>query len=552
MQLRWYQEDAINALINYFVQGNKGNPVIALPTGTGKSVVIAGFIKYAMTTWPNQRFMVLTHVKELVQQNARKLEQMWPMSPQGIYCSGLRRKETGFPVIFGSVGSVAKKASSFGKRDLLIVDECHLISDSDATMYQQIISELREINPALKVIGLSATPWRMKMGLITEGSIFDDICYSLCDMDGFERLLKEGYLCPPVAKVTDTVIDVSNVGIRAGDFSKKALNEAVDISEVTYNCVAEMIEKGADRHSWLVFASSIEHAEHVAETINAFGIDAVAVHSKMKEGERDKLINEFKDGKIKCIVNNGILTTGFDHPPIDLIAMLRPTMSAGLWVQMLGRGTRPYDGFDPKMAIAGFDYRKENCLVLDFAGNTERLGPINDPRVPSKKKKGKGDAPVRICDNCGCYNHASARYCGGEPYRTVSGCGFEFSVAVKIQDHASEKPLVKTREPQIEIYPVDTVVYTTHEKNGKNILKVTYHCGYHSFDEYVCFEHTGFAAKKAATWWNKRELEGGFLTHNVPSTVDAALKRKGSLPWPRQIKVDVNLKYPEIVDYDFK
>lgn len=549
MQLRWYQDESISAIFDYFKAGNKGNPVVALPTGTGKSLVIAGFIKLVMSIWPSQRFMMLTHVKELVEQNANKLIQIWPEAPVGIYSAGLKERDTMHPIIFGSVASVKNNVAAFGHRDLLIVDECHLLSDNNTSMYQQVIAELQAINPKLKVIGLTATPYRMKMGLITDGTIFDDICYNLCDMDGFERLLNEGFLCPPVARVTDTQIDLTNVAVRGGDFAKNDLESAIDISEVTYACVSELVEKGSERHSWLVFASGIDHVEHVAETITAFGIEAIAVHSKMPAGERDRRINMFKTGAVQCIVNNGILTTGFDHPPVDLICMLRPTMSPALWVQMLGRGTRPYDCANAGMYINGFDYQKENCLVLDFAGNTERLGPINDPKVPQRSKKGGGDAPVRICPECGTYNHASARFCGGENYPTPCGCGFEFPIKVKITKHASEKPLIKTREPQIQLYAVSNIEYLVHTKGERQMLKVVYHCGYHSFSEYVNVEHTGFPLRKAIRWWNARELAGGFMTRDVPTTAVEAAERATALPQPSHIKVDTNLKYPEVLDY---
>lgn len=553
MQLRWYQDEAIGAIVEYFRSGKKGNPVVALPTGTGKSVVLGGFIKYVMQSWPGQRLMMLTHVKELVEQNARKLQQLWPEAPVGIHSAGLKQRDIAQPIIFGGVASVVKRIEQFGHRDLLLIDECHLLSDSSTTMYQQVIEGLRRINPKLRVIGLTATPYRMKMGLITDGSIFTDICYDLCDMDGFDRLLKDGYLSPPVAKATTTELNVNGLKMVGGDFAKKELEHAVDTSEITYSCIAEMLEKGGDRHCWLIFATGIDHAEHVADTCNMFGIEALAVHSKLPAGERDRRLHMFKTGQIECIVNNGILTTGFDHPPVDMIGMLRPTMSPGLWVQMLGRGTRPYDCNNDGMYIPGFDYQKENCLVLDFAGNTKRLGPINDPKVPGRKKKGGGDAPVKICPECGTYNHASARYCGGESFETYGGCGFEFVFTPNIEEHASEQPLLKTKEPIIELFKVDKLEYSAHIKQGSpKILKVVYHCGLRHFDEYVCLDHAPntFACKKARNWWTTRELKSGAFNNLSPS-VDEALTRVNDLPYPSHIKVDVNKKYPDIIDYVF-
>ncbi|AXC34306.1 DNA helicase [Escherichia phage Halfdan] len=547
MLLRWYQDEAINSIKDYFEAGNDGNPVVALPTGTGKSIVIAEFIRRVFMAWPWQRVLMLTHVKELIEQNAAKLVQIWPGAPIGIYSAGLKAKDVAQPIIFGGVGSVVNNVAAFGHRDLILIDECHLLSDKESSMYNKIIEHLRLINPYLKVIGLTATPYRMKMGYITDNGIFTDICYDLTDIDGFNRLLAEGFLCPPIAKPTATEFDLSSVGLHGGEYAQGALERAVDQNEITYKCVSEMVEKGYDRNCWLTFASGIQHAEHVAETMVAFGIDAVAVHSKMPTKERDYRIDQFKKGNVRCIVNNGVLTTGFDHPPIDLIGMMRPTLSPGLWVQMLGRGTRPYNP-DFAAYIPGFDYVKSNCLVLDFAGNTRRLGPINDPVIPKRPGKGGGDAPVRICDNCGCYNHASARWCGGSPFPTPSGCGHEFKFEPKLFAGASEEALLRSDFPQVEYFDVQKVLYSLHQKEGApDMMKVSYFCGIRMFKEFICLEHSGFAGKRARDWWRART---GYDGDEFP-TAQQAVDWSPNLRIPSKVKVWVNKKYPEIMSYEY-
>lgn len=547
-QYRWYQQESIDSIYSYFNNGGGGNPVVALPTGTGKSLVIAGFVHSVLSQWGDQRFMVLTHVKELIEQNSKKLAAVWKGAPIGIYSAGLKSRDTVQPIIFGGIGSVVNNVEAFGHRDLVLIDECHLVSNKDNSMYQKVIAQLTEINPKLRVIGLTATAYRMKQGRITDDGLFTDICYDLTDIKGFSRLLAEGFLCPPVAYQTDKEFDLRGVNIRAGEFAKGQLEQAVDTTEITYACVKEMVEKAYDRHCWLVFASGIKHAENVAETINAFGVSAVAVHSKLKGGERDKRIAAFQRGEVKCIVNNGVLTTGFDHPPIDMIGMLRPTMSTGLWVQMLGRGTRPYSFENEQQYVPNFEYNKENCLVLDFAGNTKRLGPINDPCIPKKPNEGGGDAPVRICDNCGCYNHASARYCGGEPFPTPSGCGQEFKFEPKIFTGASNAPLLKSDQPVVEYFKVKKVIYSIHRKEGApDMMRVSYFCGIKMFREYICFEHTGYAQRKARTWWTQRT---GYTGEHFP-TSQQAVDWSSNLPIPNKIKVWTNKKYPEILAYEF-
>lgn len=524
MQPRPYQEEAVASLFYYF-QNNNGNPVIAMPTGTGKSIVIAMFLKQVLVDYQNQRFLILTHVKELIKQNAEKLREFWPMAPIGIYSSGLGKKDIMQPIIFGGVASVVNNPELFGFRDLLIIDECHLLSQKSGSMYQRIILKLKEINPALKVIGLSATPFRLGQGKITDDGLFNDICFDNTGLSEFSKLIYDGYLAPLIPKKMNTEIDVSGVKIVNGDYDNKQLNIAIDKKEITYHALTETIEYGAARQSWLIFASGVEHAKHVSEMLNSFGISSIAIHSDMPDQERDKAIEAFRKGDYRAIVNNNILTTGFDHPPIDLIVMLRPTMSPGLWVQMLGRGTRPSPG-------------KANCLVLDFAKNTERLGPINDPVIPKKKGKEPGVAPVKICEACGCYNHASARHC--------DNCGAEFKFKVKINKHASTQDLIKTVVPIVEYFDVRHIAYTKHQKGAnKPILKVSYNCGLNRFNEYICVEHDSYAGTKARDWWRHRHWT------EAPKTVDEALTLVSELKPPKKLRVWVNKQYPEILGYEY-
>jgi len=538
---RWYQSEAEFAIYEYFRQGNIGNPIVAMPTGTGKSVVIGNFVRRIFEHWPNQRVMMLTHVKELIEQNAEKLIKIWPTAPIGIYSAGLKSRDMSMPIVFGGVQSVAKaiKRSEtdvatpphlrhFGWRDLILIDECHLLSPSEDTTYQYVISELKKINPHLKVIGFSATPYRLKQGMLTDEGLFTDVCYDITGIEAFNRLIAEGYLAPLIPKRTLTEIDVSNISMSGGDFNGKQLQDAVDKDEITYAAVKEIVEQGYNRRSWLIFASGVDNSEHVAAMLQSFGIPAAASHSKLSGAENDSRIAAFKRGELRALVNNNKLTTGFDHPPIDLIGMLRPTMSPGLWVQMLGRGTRPSP-----------DTQKENCLVLDFAGNTRRLGPINDPVKPRKPGKGgPGEVPVRICDHCGVYNHAAARYC--------VNCGAEFKFETNLFETASEAQLLRSDLPVVEYFPVQRVLYNLHEKEGSPAsIKVSYFCGFQMFNEWICLEHKGMPAKKARDWWRQRHYE------EPPETTAEALQRVSELRMPSRLRVWTNKKFPEVLSYEF-
>jgi len=523
---RWYQAEAIDAVID-FLLNHDGNPLVAMPTGTGKSLVIAGLIYSARLRYPGTKCMMLTHVKELVSQNANALYSVDPFAPIGICSAGLNRKETNMPISYGSVQSVVGCVEEFGFVDILFIDEVQMLSPKEGTRYQIVIAALLRANPKLRIVGLSATIFRLGQGYITEGDLFDVVVYDLTGVEPFNRLVVEGYLAPLIPRSTQTTFDLTGVKMSGGDYVQSQLQAAVDKNDITYAAVDEMMTLGADRRAWLVFATGIEHAKNIAEMMSARGIECEAVHSKMTGKERDELIAAFKRGDLQAVINNNVLTTGFDYPAIDLIGVLRPTMSASLWVQMLGRGTRPCEG-------------KTNCQVLDFARNTLKLGPINDPVIPSKPgQKRKGVAPVKTCPHCGTFNHTRAPFC--------VGCGAEFTFTVGIQAQAGTEELIRGEQPVFEEIKVDRVLYTKHEKRERTpTLRVNYICGLRMFSKWVPLQHPMPACNMARHWWNQR------TTTPPPETIDAALLAIGTLEKPRAIRVITNRRYPEIVGEIFE
>lgn len=544
---RYYQTAAVDAIYNYFIAGNTGNPVVAMPTGTGKSIVIGVFVHSIFTTYSGQRVMMLTHVKELIDQNYDKLKRYWPQAPAGIYSAGLKRKEHYFPITFAGIGSVAKKAHLFGHIDIVLIDEAHRVSNDEKSQYRSFINDLKNVNPHLKVIGLTATPWRLGQGKITDEGLFTDICYDLTTMAEFNKLISEGFLCPLVPRSTNTMLDVSNVPIVGGEFVESKLQLAVDKDEVTWAALKEAVDLGHDRNHWVIFASGVKHAENINRMLNNLGVSSTVVHSEMDGSERDANIEGFKSGKYRAIVNNNILTTGFDYPDIDLIVVLRPTNSSILWVQMLGRGTRPLyaGGYDLEtiegrlMAIAAS--AKQNTLVLDFARNTPRLGPINDPVIPRKKGEKTGDAPVKICDTCGTYNHASVTNC--------VVCGAEFKFEVKIRKLASTQELIKNDAPVVEVFKISHLSYNWHEKVGAEgpMIRISYYCGLRRFQEFICPQHTGYPYRKAVQLWRERSLGEA-----LPATTQQAFDAVNGLRVPTHLRVWVNKPFPEILAHCFE
>ncbi len=519
--LRPYQKEGLDAIWSYFNNGGTGNPCLVWPCGTGKSIVPAIFIKAVMDIWPTQRFLLMSHVKELLVQDGNALRKIWPNAPLGYYSSGLREKNPYLPICYAGIQSAIKNPSVFGWRDIIFIDEAHLINQDDASMYLTFIATMKLINPHVKVIGLTATPFRLGQGMITDGGLFTDIIHDLCSMENFNKMIEDGYISPLIPLRTKVSLNIESVGISKGDFIQSQLQHAVDVAEVTYQGLREAVIAGEDRKSWLIFSSGIEHAEHISSMLAQFGISCVAVHSKNSMEFNDKAIEAYKNNEIRALVNYGKLTTGFDKPSIDLILMFRPTMSVSLWCQMLGRGVR----------IAP---DKKNCLVLDYAKNTTRLGPINDPVIPRKKGEASGDIPIKLCEHCGAFNHIKVKWC--------VNCNTEFSFEIKITKTSGTHELIKSDLPVIEELAVEKAYYQKHEKIGKSpMLKVTYVCGLQQFSKYLFPQNLGGLPRhQFHVWWRQR--------HEIPppATVDECLKYTAECKIPRAINVWLNKKYPSI------
>lgn len=521
LTLRPYQQAAISAIYGYFRE-NTGNPIVILPTAAGKSLVAASFIESVLKAWPDQRILVVTHVRELIAQNHAEMIGLWPEAPAGVYSAGLGKREARAQILFAGIQSIHRRAAEIGHRDLVLIDEAHLIPGTSSTMYRRFLNDLTRINPAVKVIGLTATPFRVDSGMLHEGknALFTDIAFEAPVRD----LIDAGYLSPLVSKQPATRLDVSRVGTRAGDYIQRDLAAAVDQTAITRAAVSEIMEQGRDRKSWLAFCSGVDHARHVAEEFERRGIICRTIFGDTPKDERDAIIVAFKRGEIRVLSSMGVLTTGFNAPAVDLIALLRPTKSAGLYVQMVGRGTRLAPG-------------KENCLVLDFAGNVQRHGPIDLVRPKRAREGGGGEAPTKVCPGCDSIIALSAMDC--------PDCGHVFPEReVKIAPTAAVLPVLS---PKQEWLPVHGVSYSRHDKRGgPPSLKVTYSCGLKSYSEWVCLEHKDYARRKAADWWRKRAPRCP-----VPLSVDEALLQVGQLMRPSAISLRPVGRYVEISGYRF-
>ena len=445
--LRPYQKKALEELYSWF-ETHEGHPCLVLPTGAGKSHIIAELCKDAIQNWPETKILMLTHVKELIDQNAQKLRLHWPNAPLGIFSAGIGRKELGEPITFAGIQSIRNQ--EMGHIDLCIIDECHLVSHKAEGTYRSFLKRLQELNPNLRVIGFTATPFRMGHGLITDApALFDDLIEPIT----IEELQRQGYLADLRSKVTRSKLSADGVHKRGGEYIEKELQQAVDIDEKTEAVIEEVISLADLRKSWLFFCTGVSHAQHVKEILLAHGISADCITGSTGKKDRERIIESFKTGEIRALTNANVLTTGFDYPDIDLIVMMRPTLSPGLYIQMAGRGLR-------------LKCHTDHCLVLDFAGVVETHGPITNVRIPGRKQE-NSDAlpPSKICPACDEILASQVKVC--------RYCGYEFPAAEHQDWQLHDDDIMGKEESSLV---VTSWLWSPHtsKKSGKEMVKITY------------------------------------------------------------------------------
>ncbi len=387
--LRPYQQEAVEATLNHFRQSDE-SAVIVLPTGAGKSLVIAELARLA-----RRRILVLTHVKELVEQNHAKYQSYGLTG--GIFAAGLKRKESRHQVTFASVQSVSANLDQFrDEYSLVIIDECHRVSGEDTSQYQRIIELLRRQNDSLKVLGLTATPYRLAMGWIyryhyrgfvrsEEDKPFQHCIFEL----PLSYMINRGYLTrPELVNAAVAQYDFSALAQdRFGEYTERDVNQLLGKHQrVTRAIIEQVMELAAERKGVMIFAATVDHAREITGYLPEDETALVTGATDLKD--RDSLIRRFKQRQLKYLVNVSVLTTGFDAPHVDFIAILRPTQSVSLYQQIVGRGLRLDEG-------------KPDCLVIDYAGNPMNL---HHPEV-GEPKPNPDSEPVQVfCPGCGFAN----------------------------------------------------------------------------------------------------------------------------------------------------
>jgi DNA repair protein RadD len=510
---RQYQQDAEDAVFAYLEKyDKKKHPLVALPTGSGKTPVIRRIIDRIIKREPDAKIVVLSHDSQILIQNFGALSDLKP----GLYSAGLDKREVKQITIAG-IQSVFRVAHYFREFDYIVIDEAHTIPTSEDSMYRKFIDA---VDNHVR-IGLTATPYRLGQGyIIGDDHLFDKIVIDLTFGSKYTKLIKDGYLSPLVINNTTLKFNVDDIATVAGDYSLKQMSSAFDRTSLTKSALDEMCVKAADRKKWLIFAIDIDHADNICDDLNSRGIFSIPVHSRM-EFDKQSTIDSYRVGDIRCIVNVGMLTTGFDVPEIDMIGLLRPTKSPGLHVQMIGRGGRIAEG-------------KTNCLVLDYAGNTARLGPVNRIK-PYKKQKGEatGTPVTKTCPVCDTMTFPMAKKC------ELCGHEFEFRQLLEVMSAAEE-----IVAQSAGWYSVRAVEYERHIKKGSpTSIAIRYHCGLRFFKKWICPDHRGYSGE-----YGRRFLAERGLTEYVD--LNGAIEYLRSTTPPSRIKVNTSGKYPEVIGFE--
>ena len=537
---RWYQSQANDAVWSY-LSAKQGNPVVVLPTGAGKSLLIALLIRQALEF--GGRVVVLAHRKELLQQNADEIRELIPGVDVGIYSAGLKSREIHNAVVIAGIQSVFRKAADLRRRHLVLVDECHLISDIEESMYQQFFAGIQQ--EGLRIVGLTATAFRTGTGPICgPDRQFQRIVFEAKTA----QLITEGFLCPITNKVADCEVNTDKVGLRGGEFIESEMQAAFggDKGAVVLAC-NEVFEKCRDRKSILIFASGVMHAEDIATILGEITRERVGVVTgETLDLERASMLSDFKTGRLRWLVNCDVLTTGFNARCVDAIAILRATMSPGLFCQMVGRGLRLHES-------------KTNCLLLDFGGNIARHGSIDDDNF-GRSQGGSGRAATaaengrgKQCPACELDVAASRASC--------PECGFVFPKKREINhDGTADTESQLTGPMPAEEWTVVDVIYKRHTKRDDELAPPTLRVDYvvtqgegnlqrKVISEWVCLQHVrgNFGKTMAGLWWERRS------DCEEPNTIDDALSllAMGVARKPSRITTKKDGKWTKVVSCEF-
>lgn len=549
---RPYQARCKTAFYDYYERGNGKNGLIVVPTAGGKSLIIGGLATEIVQKWNCQRILILSHVQELIEQNASKVMLCWSNAPAGVYSAGLGKRHAHHPIITASIQSVYKKSYLLGHRDLVFIDEAHLLQPGMMGMYGKLLSELLEINPRMKICGFTATDYRADSGALTgaEDSLFNDVIIEI----PIQELLDEGYLTPPIGKGQLVQADMKGVKIDSGtqDFNMQQMASRFGTDEFIKAALDNDMPFLEGRKSIAIFCPTVEIAEKVAAELCARGINCESLDGEAKKDVRRDTLERFRSYQLRALASVGVMTTGTDIPNIDCLILWRAMAGSGLYKQIFGRGFRVMyaPGHDLETREGRLDAikygPKPNFLILDHGGNLERHGAITHVSRPEPREKGERrklePAKVRICEACRTAWPLEVTICGLCETVLVNARDATASLSVE----ASNADVMGTPFSRGEVaqwFNVDDVKYSRHIKAGKpDSLKVTYYCGILQFSEWIAIEAMFTQTRK---WWGARSMAA------YPETVLNALKHTKDLKKPLRVQVWKRTEFYEVLRYEF-
>lgn len=531
--LRPHQQEAHDAVIEHWQNGG-GNPLIDHCVGSGKSLTQAAIATTVVQRW-GARVLGLTMTKELIGQNFKEMRAYWPDAPVGLNSAGLKRRDTNLPIIFAHPLSIVRNVRALGQRHVIMIDEVHNVSrKEESSTYGKIITQLRDAVPDLRIVGLTGTAYRLDSGLLWEPwkgkqSMWDEPVHTYNMLDG----IRDGYLVPVIPRPGGVALSSAGVGTRGGEYIDSQVQKAVDKADLNRAIVSDIITKTVDRNSVLVFAAGVEHAQHLHDEFVKTGASAVVVHGDLDDAVRDERIDYFKRGAAKFAINVGILTTGFNHPPCDAVALVMMTKSKGKLVQILGRVMRAHPG-------------KPNALALDYGGSIRELGCI-DQLVQSKVAGAPGKAPTKTCPGCDTIVPASTLKC--------EHCGHEWEKPTPALSTVAQDAAILSTQLEAKWFDVQSVHYGMHEKRDPatgiampRSLRIDYYCGGSvNVSEFLAFAHPKPGARTMA----QRKWRARSTGDVMPTTAEEALGIVSDLRKPARLQLRKNGKYWEIVALDY-
>lgn len=392
MELRQYQLECIEAVWTELFQ--EPTALTVLPTGAGKTFVLANLMKKAIEAKADIRIAMVMGRIELVRQTERALSSVIPLRDIGVYCGSLGRRELQRRVTVASIQSIAD--IKMENLNLLVIDEVHNFDQSRGA-YLRFVERAREETARLKVVGVTATAFRATGMIYGPGQLFKRVCYRKT----IQEMIALGFLAKPKLKSSAAEFDTSRLRTRAGEYMQEDVDELVSNERTCQEQVSDALSRLQGRTTVAWATANIAHCNMVADTLMAKGERVTTVHSKLSTLGRQQNLASWMTGQTRHMVFVTVLSEGFDHPPIDAVCLMRPTRSPVLYVQTVGRGLRTWPG-------------KEDCLILDYGQVVKTLGPIDDPLVSDKDSKSKR----KLCKKCQEPNPIGNDFC--------DACGFPF------------------------------------------------------------------------------------------------------------------------------